>query len=432
MIKKLRRKFILVTMLSVFCVLAVIMTAINAVNYGKVASYADSVLDVLYEGGGKFQSSAQPMPGDGGIKPDEKPDDDDEIDDHDDDDDDDDERKPMPGMNRETPYETRYFTVKFGETGAVADVGSIAAVSGERAVKLAAQAAAKRADRGYIGIYRYYVADDGAFVLFVDCARQKDTADTFLITSLWISGAGLVAVFVLILFLSKLAVRPIAESYEKQKRFITDASHELKTPLTIISANNELAELTGGETQYTATISAQVDRMTAMVKNLTALARLDETEKLQQKTEFSLSDALSGTADSFRAAIEKGGRAFSVEVADDLATTGDETLMRQAFSIILENASKYALTKVKLSAVRAGKNIVVECENDADGIVLGDLNRCFERFYRSSEARASEIHGNGVGLSIAKSIVELHGGEVTAFGKDNGIFVIRMTLRSTK
>lgn len=429
MIKKLRAKFILVTMLSVFCVLAVIMTAINVVNYGKVASYADSVLDVLYAGGGSFQNSAQPVPG-GETKPDDNLDE--KTDDDDDDDDDDDESKPIPGMNRETPYETRYFTVKFGDTGAVADVGSIAAVSGERAVKLAAQAANKRTNRGYIGIYRYYVADDGQFVLFVDCARQKDTADTFFATSMWISGVGLVAVFVLILFLSKLAVRPIAESYEKQKRFITDASHELKTPLTIISANNELTELTDGETQYTAAIAAQVERMTAMVKNLTALARLDETEKLSQKTEFSLSEALSGTVDSFRAAIGKDGRTLSTDIDDGLKICGDETLVRQAFSIVLENAAKYAISRVTLTAKRVGKNAVIECANDADGVKAGDMNRCFERFYRSDEARASKVHGNGVGLSIAKSIVELHDGKVSAYGSADGVFTIRMTFKSTR
>ena len=429
MIKKLRRKFIIVTMLAVFCVLAIIMTAINAVNYGKVASYADSVLDVLYAGNGSFINSAQHVPGDNGVKPDEKPVDDDDDDDEDDDDDD---RKPSPGMNRETPYETRYFTVKFGATGATADVKNIAAVSGERAVKMAVQASEKRAAHGYIGIYRYYVADNGAFVLFVDCARQRSTADSFFFTSLWISGAGLVAVFVLILFLSKLAVKPIAESYEKQKRFITDASHELKTPLTIISANNELAELTGGETQYTATIAAQVDRMTAMVKNLTALARLDETEKLSQKTEFSLSDALISTADSFRTAIEKNDRKFTVDVADGLGMIGDETLVRQSLSIVLENAAKYALTQVSFTAKHVGKNAVIECVNDADGVEQGDMSRCFERFYRSGEARASKVHGNGVGLSIAKSIVELHGGEVSAFGKENGVFVIRIVFRALK
>ena len=430
MIKKLRRKFILVTMLAVFCVLAVIMTAINLVNYGKVASYADSVLDVLYAGGGAFSWAERPTEPEP-TKPDEvqgqapnadsqaRPDG---------------NGKPAPphGMNEETPYETRYFTVKFGDSGAETDLSNIAAITEDRAVDLAEQAAGKRSDRGYIGVYRYYVADDGAFVLFVDCARQKDTADSFLYASLWISGAGLIAVFVLILFLSKLAVRPIAESYEKQKRFITDASHELKTPLTIVSANNELTELTGGETQYTAAIAAQVERMTAMVKNLTALARLDETEKLPQKTEFSLTEALSGTVDSFRAAIEKDGRTLSTDIDDGLKICGDETLVRQAFSIVLENAAKYALSRVTLTAKRAGKNAVIECANDADGVKAGDMNRCFERFYRSDEARASKVHGNGVGLSIAKSIVELHDGKVSAYGGADGVFTIRITFKCAR
>ena len=172
--------------------------------------------------------------------------------------------------------------------------------------------------------------------------------------------------------------------------------------------------------------------MTAMVKNLTALARLDETEKLPQKTEFSLSEALSGTVDSFRAAIGKDGRTLSTDIDDGLKICGDEMLVRQAFSIVLENAAKYAISRVTLTAKRAGKNAVIECANDADGVKAGDMNRCFERFYRSDEARASKVHGNGVGLSIAKSIVELHDGKVSAYGSADGVFTIRMTFKSTR
>ncbi len=421
MIKKLRRKFIVIAMLSLFCVLAIIMTAINVINYTKITTYADDVLAVLYSNDGRFpmpDNQMQPTPeepvqGEQPNAPQEP-------------------FKPSHGMNEETPYETRYFTVRYEVDEIKTDVRNIAAVSSEEAISLADKVIEKGKSKGYMRVYRYLKADDDSIVIFVDCARQKETANNFLKASLLISGIGIAAVFILVFIISKFAVKPIAESYEKQKRFITDASHELKTPLTIISANNELIELTAGETQASQAISKQVVRMTAMVKNLTALARLDETDKLVQRSDFSLSDTLIDMTALFRPSIESGNRTLNKDTAKDLTVNGDETLIRQALSIILENAVKYAKTYVNLKAYLAGKNVTIEFSNDADNVTEGNLDRCFERFYRTDEARASTVAGNGIGLSIAKSIVELHGGTITATGLPNNVFEIKLNLKAVK
>ncbi len=421
MIKKLRRKFIVIAMLSLFCVLAIIMTAINVINYTKITTYADDVLAVLYSNDGRFpmpDNQTQPTPeepvqGEQPNAPQEP-------------------FKPSHGMNEETPYETRYFTVRYEADEVKTDVRNIAAVSSEEAISLADNVIEKGKSKGYMGVYRYLKADDDSIVIFVDCARQKQTANNFLKASLLISGIGIAAVFILVFIISKFAVKPIAESYEKQKRFITDASHELKTPLTIISANNELIELTAGETQASQAISKQVVRMTAMVKNLTALARLDESDKLVQRSDFSLSDTLIDMTALFRPSIESGNRTLNEDIAKGLTVNGDETLIRQALSIILENAVKYAKTYVNLKAYLAGKNVTIEFSNDADNVTEGNLDRCFERFYRTDEARASTVAGNGIGLSIAKSIVELHGGTITATGLPNNVFEIKLNLKAVK
>ncbi|MGN1207338.1 MAG: two-component sensor histidine kinase, partial [Eubacteriales bacterium] len=197
MIKKLRRKFILVAMVSVSCVLLVMMAAINIWNYCKINTYADGVLDLLYANGGRFSlPEGDTLPSDtppteSGKNTLTRP------------------VPPRKDMNAETPYETRYFTVRYENGEAQVDVRNIAAVSSEEAVTLASEAAAGKKTRGYAGIYRFLVADDGAFILFVDCARQMQTAKNFLESSLLFSGAGLAAVLILVLILSKYAVRPI-------------------------------------------------------------------------------------------------------------------------------------------------------------------------------------------------------------------------------
>ena len=433
MIKKLRRKFIIVTMISVSLVLTVIMSAVNVVNRAKISSYADNVLNVLYENGGTFSLPEPSAPPGNNDVPDtgetlrsaddnrpEEPE----------------NRKDPPkkpdGMNEETPYETRYFTVRFTDTETKTDVNNIAAVGEEKAVSLAEEAIGKHKTNGYIGIYRYLVADDGSFVLFVDCARQIDTAENFLYASLGISAAGHLAVFVFSLFFSSLAVKPIAESYEKQKRFVTDVSHELKTPLTIISANNELSELSYGETQESRNIDKQVKRMTAMVKNLTALSRLDEKEKLTEKTDVSITDTLKDMVEMFRPSLEKDNRTFHADLGENCTTRGDDALFRQAFSTIFENAAKYALTKTELSVSLSKNDVTIVLKNDAADLPQGNLDRCFERFFRSEGARASAVPGDGIGLSVVKAIVSLHGGTVHARGEAGGVFAVSVTLRRSK
>lgn len=392
-------------MTSVFCVLAAILIALNAVNYIKIARDADGVLNLLYQNGGRF-----PLPHVGEYS--------------------DTLSNASFSISEETPYETRYFTVRFVENGAIiSDVKNIAAIGAEAAVELAQNVANSKKTSGYSGFYRYLSADDGHFVLFVDCTRQITTANEFLVAGLIISGIGLLAVFILCLLLSGLAVRPIAEGYERQKRFITDAGHELKTPLTIISANNELVEMSFGETQETRGIAKQVERMNAMVKNLTLLAKIGETNALPEKCEFSLSGALLDTADIFRPSLEAGGRTFNKCVADDMRINGDEQLIRRVFSIIFDNAAKYARLYINLNAFKEGRNVVIELENDADGIKDGKLDCCFERFYRGEYARASSVGGNGIGLSAAKAIIDMHGGEITASGL-SGAFKIKITLKA--
>mgnify|MGYP002521230652 CR=1 FL=1 len=400
MLKKLRSKFIIVSMAAVTCVLAIIMLAVNLTNYVGVASDADGMLDLLYANDGTLFRPDLP----GG------------------------DRKP-PGNfdNAETPYETRYFTVRFLSGVTLTNVNYVAAISEEEAVDLARSVAKNNAERGYTGTYRYLSTDDDTFILFLDCRRQLEIANGFLLSSFVYSAIGLVAVFALVLVFSKVALKPVKDGYEKQKRFITDASHELKTPLTIISANNEITEMTTGETKATKAISKQVEKMSVMIKNLTTLASLSENEKVISPQRINFDGLVKDVSEYFRPAICVKERTFTVDCEQNVTVRGDEKLLRQTLSTLLENASKYSLSKVFLTLKNVGKNAVLTVGNDAEGVPDGNLDRVFERFYRSDTARSGMIAGNGIGLSIAKSIVSSHGGTISAKGV-NGEFIVTVTL----
>ncbi len=427
MIKKLRIKFVFTAALAVFITLGVLVTAMNVVNSIKTAGYADDILRVLYQNGGKFEDLSGGSTG--GGTPSAPPSGEDASDKTPPD-------LPPKGMNEETPYETRFFSVKSTESGLVVDVKSVAAISESRAIEYYLAVKDGKKTHGYAGNYRYLVADDGNFVIFVDCTRGLNTAANFLKTSIIVSAAGLAAVVLLLILFSKKAIQPVKESYERQKRFITDASHELKTPLTIISANNELIALLNGESKQTETIEKQVERMTATVKDLTELSRLDESEgTVCHRTLFSLEEAVSDSCCAFEASLRSGGRTLEKELMPGVFVFADEAAVRRCISTVLDNARKYALTQTKVTLKTVNKYAVLTIANDAEGIREGNLGKCFERFYRSDEARASGLSGSGIGLSIAKSVIERTGGEISAYGEagePDGIFKIEIKLKLAK
>lgn len=407
MIKKIRYKLILILSLSLFIVLASTILIINLVNFNNVNSSADNILNFLSYNDGEFKVDIP--------KFDENQNQD--FDNH----------GFSHKMDIETPYQTRYFYVKKDNSSYNCNVSHVAKINEEDSIQYFIKASNKSSSRGYIDSYRYYKKNMN-FIIFVDCSNELETAYDFLKNSLIISSVGYAVVFILVFVLSKYAIKPISENYEKQKRFITDASHELKTPLTIISANNELLEMINGYNEANIVISKQVDRMTNMVKNLTSLSRVSEINKLSNVNKVSVSDTLLDVSSLFKNNFLSSNKSYKVDIKQDLNTKGDENLLRQLFSIILDNALKYSVSYVILRAYKENKKVILTCSNDCLNLKKGNLNHYFERFYRSDESRGSSITGNGIGLSIAKSICDLHHFKATCEAIDENLFQIMIVM----
>lgn len=400
MIKDLRIRFVTVAMISVIIVLGIIMLITNVISYGKVKDSADNILILLSQNDGKFNP---PHFGE----------------------------KPGGPMGIETPYETRYFSIKYYNNGMVtADTHQIAAVDEITAIEMGNKVLMSGKENGSEEEYRYLITnkDEYKLVVFVDYTRQLDTANNFFKSSILVSLGAIIGIFVLLVIFSKPVVLPIAKSYERQKRFITDASHELKTPLTIISANNELIEMENGESESTKAIEKQVLRLTSLVKNLISLSKIDESDRLNSARDFSISDALIDVCENFKGTFKSANKKFSYNIKGEISYFGDENLIRQLINILLDNANKYSLTKVNLNCERIGNRIKIELTNDSSEIEVGDLKEYFDRFYRSEISRSSDIEGSGIGLSLAKEIVSLHKGDISASGIDENTFQITIEL----
>lgn len=194
----------------------------------------------------------------------------------------------------ELPYESRYFSVDLSEDGTVqsSDTGQIAAVDFSMAVRYAKSILKSGKTQGFVGNYRYLVSDDAdkVQIVFLDCGRTLSGFWRFLVISVWVAAFGLVAVFILIFLFSKRIIRPMSENYEKQKRFITDAGHEIKTPLTIIDADADVLEMELGENEWLADIRNQTRRMTALTNDLIYLSRMEEAKNGMPMIDFPLSD----------------------------------------------------------------------------------------------------------------------------------------------
>ena len=291
-------------------------------------------------------------------------------------------------------------------------------------------------------------ADGAKTYIFLDISREFSSFLSYLIISVIVSAAGMLLVFLLILLLSKLVMKPVAESYEKQKRFITDASHEIKTPLAIIGANAEVLEMDIGEdNEWINSIRRQIGRLTGLTEKLVFLSKMDEEGSVLSFALFDAGRAVSEAADSFDPVCEARGLALEKNIPQGIIYYGDEERVTQLVSLLLDNAMKYtpsgknvsiALSPVKEKKIPA-KNAANDqrkyysqlkliVKNDADDIETGDHDILFERFYRADKSRNSKTGGHGIGLSVVRAIAEAHKGSAHAKSPDGKTmeFVIRL------
>lgn len=416
MIKKIRTEFILASMMSLLIVLAAIISAVNILNYRTIVNEADNTLSLLDSNDGKFPIREE------SDSPPEKSDVPPEIPNENQQNMPSEKNPPDSKKNRlspELPYESRFFSVVITESKEIVSVDTqhIAAIDELTASELALKAINSGCKKGFEDNYRYIIGshEDNMQVIFLDCTRNLSTFNNFFLLSCGISIAGYAAVFVLVVLLSGRIMKPVAESYEKQKRFITDAGHEIKTPITIIGADAEVLECEIPDNEWLQDIKLQISRLTALTNDLIFLSRMDEAQELQT-IEFPFSDVVNETALSFQTLAKSQHKELTIDVEPMLTVNGEEKSLRQLVSILLDNAVKYSPenSTIVLSLHRTGKNIMLSVTNPSEEISKKQLERLFERFYRTDKSRSSVTGGHGIGLSIAKAIVNAHKGKISA------------------
>ena len=281
---------------------------------------------------------------------------------------------------------------------------------------------------GFIGSYRFLKAETnvGNLILFLNCQRELDSQHSFEKNSLLISIGVIASVFVLIVLISKRVIAPIQETYIKQKQFITGASHELKTPLAIISSNADVLEMMNGDSKWTQNIHNQVDRLTSLVNSLVVFSRMEEKETVE-RSRFDLTSALESRIEDFDELANFQKKNIVTDVDSNLYYFGEEASIVQLMDILLENAIKYAPedSSISVSLKKNRKYAILKVSNKAE-VKKGDLSKVFERFYRLDESRNSAIKGYGIGLSMAQLIAEKHKETIRAYAPEDGIFKIEM------
>lgn len=426
MIQKLQRRYIVITMACMTAVVLILAVLIDTLSYIHITSQYEELLRILVENDGSFPKRS------GRKKP---------LDD--------DVRKHMEislddaqgelilrlfsfRFSEETAYETRYFSVRIAEDGSSGmDLSHIAAISEEDAREFVLRVEESGKESGYLSHYRYLVSKkpDSILYIFIDCQNGIQTVGTNFLLALLAGMILIVLILIPVVILSRRATQPVLENMERQKQFITDAGHELKTPLTIISANVEVLELCSEENEWTNSIKNQVSRMNDLVSNLLTLAKMDEMAEEEEKQEVRFGKAVLTAADSF--AVVASGKHVSMEKEIDTSITvqGNPTRLNQLIMILIDNAVKYTEQggSIKISCRKKEKQIRFSVWNSCEPMSEKELSRLFERFYRRDPSRSRQTGGSGIGLSAAKSIVRAHKGRITVKNQGAGIcFMVQL------
>lgn len=408
MIGSLRRKFISISMISIFIVFSCIFISLMVFTKIQTNRSVDMLVDTISSNDGvfpKFDPSKQRMP------------------------------VQMPYsdvITEETQFSTRFFSVWLDDEKQIVNTNmdSVSTITEQDVEDYTDKVLKRGKERGWIGDYRYSIMDteNGTTVVFVNGNTYNNTSNRLLFTALLVLLGSASLILILTVVVSKRAVRPVAESYEKQRQFITDANHELKTPLTLILSNLDIVESELGKNEWLDDIRSEGERMGLLINQLVTLSRMDESTDSVMREEFNLSSAVADTVSEFESLAEERGHTLTSSVSPSVYYYGDESLIRRLTAILLDNAIKYcdAGGNIQLTLI-CRRHPVLTVENTYQDVDKLELNRLFDRFYRADKART--FSGSfGIGLSIAQSIVKSHKGNIVAY-KKSGIIGFRVELK---
>lgn len=422
-IKKLRKKFTLSAFLSFLAVMLFMGAMIFFINFYSSSKQINSVLDFIIDNGGEITEKSferidkYNFPQDSlgyffselfGTGLDTSP---------------------------EFRFSTRYFSVVYTDNGEIESVltNNIAAVTADDAIKYADKVLASNSSYGMYGNYNYKVknTEEGKLVVFLDCTSQRNVSKRLLSIISLLTLFGALAMYILVRVLSRRMIMPEIKNAERQKRFITNAGHELKTPLAVIRANTELDIMLNGENEWNQSTLRQTESMTKLIQDLILIARSDETDRQDDLIDTDVSEAVKDASQELSSLAVQSGKKLEEKITDGLKMKAAEGHIKQLAALLIDNAIKYCDDEgtVSVELSQKGKVIRLVVSNDYKDGDKVDCSRFFERFYRAEESHSTEKSGYGIGLSIAESLVKRYGGSIKA-DWNSGIIRFTCTFKS--
>lgn len=387
MVKKMKLRFILTAVLALALTLSIAFGAVNFQLRRELTERTDYIIELIYENDGEFPKY----------------------------------EKYFYGLHSQVAYEIRYYVAVLNDKYEVIGLNSeyIYFPSTTELTEQLTDILRSDNSSGYIDDYRFGVFDSsfGKMVIVVDCRTDRLTNDLLLKITIFTVALCLIAVIVILFVLSGNMVRPFVKNREKQRRFITDAGHELKTPIAIISANAEVLEMTEGDNEWLGNIKNQTVRLNQLVKSLIELSKMDEEKKEEDTRQtISLSEIVSETVDSFAVCAEKEEIKIQTNIEPEVYITAYNEDIIRITGILIDNALKYAdeRKEIAVSVRRKGRKSILSVSNTCIGLDKKSIPHFFDRFYRDDSSRSRETGGYGIGLSMALAIATRNKGKINA------------------
>ena len=309
---------------------------------------------------------------------------------------------------------------------------------GEAAESIAAQ----NSENGYIRLsdvsYRYFIKQSGGRtrVIFIDRTNQIETMARLLIVLIFVGIGALVVLFPISVLISGWIVRPISRAWSSQKEFFANASHELKTPLTVISANidvitSEPEKTVAEQDKWFEYIKSETVKMSKLINQMLYLSKDDREETKLLMSEFNASEAIEGVCLATEALAFENGHTLVTEIEPDISCKGDREMIERLANILIDNAIRHSVgsEEVKVALHHKKNRNIITVSNKGEYIPPEELSRLFDRFYRTDKSRTSSTGGFGLGLSIAKAIADKHKGMLTAASSPDGLTTFTFTWR---